>query len=428
VVKKTALLWLALAFCLLLCGCCSHRFEQLEYREATCREEGIEIKRCTKCNELHTVHIPQLAHLYKRTELAPGIALFTCALCGDSYTEELDAVPTETEATKVPETTEGQKAETPWTATQPTGAWASENTAHSYKLRETKEATCAAEGYNLWYCDHCGDAITQTLGVLNHSYTEKQYVAPDCIHGGRRILTCTGCGHSKEEAVESLGHDYGLAKITKAATCTAAGVQSQTCTRCGDSCKKEIAPLGHEKRAATCENAAKCGRCGTELAPPLGHAPQNGSCGRCGKVLNNTQKTQQLEAERQRHALAVEAINREIEALCLANEETVELFRQRYGIGQLLTREAYEERERELAAQIASVEDQFYNTQDPAQRQNLQQQWDALKSERQTVGICLRILDLLEENQALEEARSQRLAEENRIHEAAIKEIEEQYS
>ncbi|MBR4863550.1 MAG: hypothetical protein IKU07_03160 [Oscillospiraceae bacterium] len=417
-VKKTALFWLAIVFCLVLCGCCSHNFVQVEYRKSTCWEEGIDSKRCTKCNELLVIYSEPLAHVYKRTEPEVGIELFTCVLCGDSYTQESETAPTEPEATKAAEATEGKAA----------GEWSVVDAAHTYKLHQTQEATCAAEGFKTWYCDHCGDVKYQTLTALPHSYKESQGVAPDCIREGKRVFACTVCGHSYEEPSPCLGHDDGPAEIIKAATCTTTGTQVVTCTRCGNRRSEEIKMLGHQKTAATCLEAARCERCQVELAPPLGHTAQSGSCGRCGEKLGDSRLEQELTAENRRYALAVASVNAEADQKILANKEAEEQLRQRYGIEQLLQKAACEAAQTALIPQIASVEQQLYSTGDPMERQRLQLQLDAMNSELKTVLACLRIWSLQEENATLEAQRSQRLAEEAHRHEENIKEIKNRYS
>ena len=104
--------------------------------------------------------------------------------------------------------------------------------------------------------------------------------------------TCTEaeiCAQCGEVQGEPLGHDW------QEANCTS----PRTCARCG---LAEGEPLGQEPAPAVSENVKRptclepgeheavvyCVRCGMELSretvtdPPLGHAPLNGVCQRCG--------------------------------------------------------------------------------------------------------------------------------------------------
>ena len=281
-VKKTALLLVVLGFCLLLHGCCSHTYEQVEYRKATCREVGIDSKRCTKCNQVWTAYQGRFAHLYKRTEPETGFALFTCVVCGDSYTEEISEVPAETETTEeaVKETVAPKEtSSSPKTEIQNVEETVTANTSHNYKLQDTKAPTCTAEGSKTWRCDHCGDVKTQSLAALGHNYSEKRTEEPGCVKAGKQLQTCATCGHSREVTVESLGHDYSLVEVIKVAACTTAGTQKVTCARCGDSYTRAINATGHDVAEPSCEKASYCRKCHVELAPPLGHTTKSGICG-----------------------------------------------------------------------------------------------------------------------------------------------------
>ena len=414
--KKATLFIIALALCLFLCGCCDHDFKLLESRKATCREEGMESYYCTKCDTTKVLYLRKLAHVYKKTEPEAGVALFTCVVCGDSYTEEIETNATEPEATKATEATQPQNAE----------AWGAADNGHSYKLYNTQDPTCTDQGFNTWHCDHCGDVKLQTLAAKGHSYSGKEILAPGCVLPGKRLFTCTVCSHSYEESIDSLGHDYSLVQVVKDATCTTTGMQMLTCSRCAASCKKEMAALGHVKTAATCEGAAGCQRCSAQLAPPLGHAPQNGICGRCGKTLSDSDLERRLEEENHRHALAVETICNEIELEILTNTEAIEILLLQCDVRQLLSRKEYETRAGELVIQIASLEEQFYSARDSEEQQSLQKQLEALTKEQETVLLCLYAVQLQEENAALEETRAQRLAEEDRIHRENLKTIREE--
>ena len=113
---------------------------------------------------------------------------------------------------------------------------------HDYKVKDTKAASCTANGYNTYYCAGCQDGYT--------------------------------------EQIKALGHDH-KSIVTKDAACEEQGVYTYTCTRCSDSYTKPIDALGHNYSGATCTKASICSRCGSQEAPALGHTTTTEVCSRC---------------------------------------------------------------------------------------------------------------------------------------------------
>lgn len=111
---------------------------------------------------------------------------------------------------------------------------------HDYQVTESKEATCTADGYQVWTCSKCGDSYTEELAATGHSY-EVTVVAPTCTEGGYTLHTCR-CGDSfQSDPTEPAGHTWGEWVVTKEATCTEDGEQTRSC-RFGDAAETEIIP------------------------------------------------------------------------------------------------------------------------------------------------------------------------------------------
>ncbi|MBP3634670.1 MAG: hypothetical protein J6J43_08880, partial [Oscillospiraceae bacterium] len=164
-----------------------------------------------------------------------GVKTYTCkeAVCGDSYTEIIEAV------------------------------------GHSYSS-EVTEPTCMDEGFTTHTCTVCGDSYTDTpVAATGHSYSAV-VTDPTCVEEGYTTYTCTGCGHSYEaDQTEATGHDYETA--VTAPTCTDAGYTTYTCKTCGYSEDNDIvAATGHDYdeavTAPTCTEAGyttfTCKTCG----------------------------------------------------------------------------------------------------------------------------------------------------------------------
>lgn len=102
-------------------------------------------------------------HSYKLTRhtdstcTQPGLEEYTCAGCGDSYVESLEA-------------------------------------AHSYEVIAKVDSTCSSLGSKTFRCAVCGDEYTQTIEMRGHLYEEATCTLPK---------TCTRCNHTTGTA---LGH------------------------------------------------------------------------------------------------------------------------------------------------------------------------------------------------------------------------------
>ncbi|MCD8147700.1 MAG: hypothetical protein LUD84_10590, partial [Clostridiales bacterium] len=95
---------------------------------ATCTEDGENVYVCSVCGDSYTETVEATGHDYVAVVTAPtctegGYTTYTCANCGDSY------VADETEAT-----------------------------GHSYEATEVVASTYATQGYTVYTCSNCGDS------------------------------------------------------------------------------------------------------------------------------------------------------------------------------------------------------------------------------------------------------------------------------
>ncbi len=103
----------------------------------------------------------------------------------------------------------------------------------------TTEATCAAEGVKTFTCTLCGEAKTESIPVIDHTYAEKATPAT-CTEPGIMTSTCTACGYATtREYAQATGHSH--VAIVTPATCQEGGFTLYTCT-CGDSYKGDETP------------------------------------------------------------------------------------------------------------------------------------------------------------------------------------------
>lgn len=269
-------------------------------KEPSCTEAGEKTYTCADCGDSYTESIDPTGHHYENGE---------CADCGEkdpdhehSYTEVITKEPTCTEA--------GEKKLT-------------------CSCGDTRTETIPAKGHN--YADgECTDCGEKDPDYHKHSYTEAVTKAPTCTEAGEKTYTC-GCGDSYTESIPATGHHYGeddkctdcgeldpdhkhnyTEVITKQPTCTEDGEKTLTCT-CGDSKTESIPATGHHygeddkctdcgifnpdhkhsyteeiTKAPTCTEAGEktltcvCGDTKTESVPATGHHYVDGFCSGCG--------------------------------------------------------------------------------------------------------------------------------------------------
>ena len=153
-------------------------------------------------------------HAYAETErveptcTADGYAVYTCAGCGDSYTETLAA------------------------------------TGHSYEENVTAP-TCTEMGYTTHTCAGCGDSYTDSyVNPTGHSFGDWVTITkPTHDEAGLRERECEHCGEKQSEAILPVGHEFTQTVVD--ATCTTAGYTVNTC-ECGlEYITDLVQPLGH---------------------------------------------------------------------------------------------------------------------------------------------------------------------------------------
>lgn len=202
---------------------CPHEYADSVTTEASCTAEGEKCFTCAKCGDSYTEIIEKLAHTYAD---ASCTAPKTCTICGATEGDALDHSYAAATCT------------TPKTCTI-CGATEGDAKEHSYA-----EATCTEPKT----CVNCGDTSGKASG---HKYT-----GGGCT--GKK--TCSVCGATKKNS-----HKYA------AATCTA----PKTCSACGET---EGEALGHSYTAATCTTPKICTTCGTTEGEAPGHSYTDATC------------------------------------------------------------------------------------------------------------------------------------------------------
>ena len=111
---------------------------------------------------------------------------------------------------------------------------------HSFVSVSKTEATCTAEGTEVFECE-CGESYTTTTPKLAHTYRSVSKTAPTCTAEGKEVFKCE-CGDSYTKTTPKLGHSLTKVKVV-APTLKAKGYTLYRCTRCGEEIKKNYTAM-----------------------------------------------------------------------------------------------------------------------------------------------------------------------------------------
>ncbi|MCM1392886.1 MAG: InlB B-repeat-containing protein, partial [Ruminococcus sp.] len=230
---------------------CNHeKYNSSVTKEATCTEEGVMTYTCATCGDTYTETITKKAHTVVVDKAVAATCTTAgktegshCSVCGTVIVEQSTIVATD----------------------------------HIYTSKVTKAATCTAEGVKTFTCSKCNDTYTETIAKTAHTVVIDKAVAATCTTAGKTEGShCSVCGTVivEQSTIAATDHSY-TSKVTKAATCTAEGVKTFTCSKCNDTYTETIAKTAHtvvidKAVTATCMAVGKtegshCSVCGTVI-------------------------------------------------------------------------------------------------------------------------------------------------------------------
>lgn len=199
---------------------CQHKFDAGKVtKEPSCTEEGSCLYTCTICGYSYTENIPTVEHKWGEwktvkdpTETEMGMQIRTCAVCGMKENSFLPVL---------------------------------EHT-HKYEATVT-EPTCTEDGYTTYKCS-CGDIYTgDVIPALGHKWGEWLVTKePTEKEAGERLHVCSICKAEETEEIPNLSHTHNYKAVVTVPTCTEDGYTTYECS-CGDSYTDDIVPaLGHK--------------------------------------------------------------------------------------------------------------------------------------------------------------------------------------
>lgn len=136
------------------------------------------------------------------------------------------------------------------------------NCTHDYKVddRQSKDATCVADGYKYHECSKCGSSYLETIPKSRgeHKYDSGVHTDGDCTKAGYTTYKCTLCSNTKvENDTTPADHTYDSGVHTDG-DCTKFGFTTYKCTKCGETKVVNDTAKGNHKKVETVVSAANC--------------------------------------------------------------------------------------------------------------------------------------------------------------------------
>lgn len=120
---------------------------------------------------------------------------------------------------------------------------------HSWNTTVTKAATCTEDGEETSVCATCGETVTTVIPATGHSAVAVADKPATCTETGLSGRTvCSVCNQAVNEGtvLPMLEHRVGVGAVIRAATCTTEGLMAFSCQDCGVQVGTETIPaLGH---------------------------------------------------------------------------------------------------------------------------------------------------------------------------------------
>ncbi len=194
---------------------------------------------CNVCGATRTVEHRYTSAVIPSTCEEGGYTIYTCTVCGDSYTD----------------------AKTPALG-------------HMYDT-EVVPPTCEENGYTVYVCSLCGQRFTINIPAVGHDY-KTTVVEPRCDAEGYDLHTCTVCGDSYKDNFTPMRTEHAYWWVNTFYSCTELCYDEYSCFYCGDYYVEYFAPKGHSPCVYPtiwlCQQYVYCGNewC-HEILDPAGH-------------------------------------------------------------------------------------------------------------------------------------------------------------
>lgn len=247
-------------------------FTSIIIKNPTCTEEGEKLYTCSICGGTYTESIDPIGHNYQKIDskcIAPtctedGYDYYQCShnashnftipisCTGHDYGQpEFDGVSKKTHT----KTCINDQSHT-----------LTESCKFTSKI--TKNPTCTEYGEKMYICSVCGGTYTEKINPIGHDYhkIDSKCVAPTCTEDGYDYYECShNSSHNYKTILNKTGHRWDNGVVEEAISCTKGETVVYTCLNDSSHIRRETSnPKGHTPGSPVNENnvSATCTECG----------------------------------------------------------------------------------------------------------------------------------------------------------------------
>ena len=228
---------------------CEHTYgEWIVERQATCKEEGLQSKTCTKCSRMVKKSIE---NTNDHTEVITPAVPATCQKAGltkGTHCSVCEIVIVPQQVIPAVAHTYSDKYDA---SCNVCGSYRDAKCAHTeIETLKGKAATCTETGLTAGSkCKKCGEILTvqSVIPVIAHSYSAT-VTAPTCAAEGYTTYTCKCGDRYVADRIPKTAHSFGKWTTVKEATATEEGLQERACA-CGKKETQIIKKTGNQGSA-----------------------------------------------------------------------------------------------------------------------------------------------------------------------------------
>ncbi len=182
-----------------------HDFIETDRTEATCTENGVIEKTCSRCNKVEQEIVQANGHVWEEKEVVAS-----CEVEGKTYEECSNCHTIQNEVTVPP---------------------------LSHQMSEWKievKASCVTDGLQSQECIRCGKRVEETISATGHEMQEVGRTEASCTVDGVITKECSKCEVKEDIIIEATGHGATYQVIILEPTVETEGSYEERCSICDE--------------------------------------------------------------------------------------------------------------------------------------------------------------------------------------------------
>ncbi len=258
-------------------------------KEPTCTEKGEQSGVCSVCGETVTQEIDALGHTKVFVETVDNTEadghsydFYVCSVCNEeivdiTHNEWVDGYYESSVITEPTCVLNGVGRDTCTVCNQTRLTSIAASGAHDWYETSRTEPKCTSVGTIYYACSNCDRTKTESIPALGHTYVKNDELSsePTCTAAGNTYNVCEVCGNVNNKTIEALGHTAAEDSyvIVKEPDCLNDGETTAVCETCGETYSIVTSALGHDYVNIY-----------TDIDEKPGHQLSTPACSRCGDV------------------------------------------------------------------------------------------------------------------------------------------------